>query len=652
MGRRARAFAEREADRSIAMRPLRGGALRARGGRCSRLRSSSGRRSAALVWTHAGYPLAAAAARARARARRVRAGDVLPSVTLIVAAHDEEAVIERRLENLLALDYPRRPARDRRRLRRLDRPHGRARRGGRAREPRVRLLRCPRGGKVAAQNRAVRETRRARSSRSRDANATWAPDALRRLVRSFADPEVAYVCGRLVLTDAAGHEPRGRLLALRDLAARAGVGARLGHRRQRLDLRGAPRRTTSRSTRASATTSSLPYLMVQRGRRAVYDPEALALREADAGHRGRVPAQGAHVRALLADRRCAGKMLRRLPPASTSSRSSRTGTCATRAACCTSSLLGDEPRARRGERRAASTPSRSVLQLAFARRSRPRGRRSPRYYVARHAGRPSSRSGTTCAAACRRPGTPPRARGEPRSATSRARGAVAARDAARRCWARRRSRSSSRTAGPSSTARRAWARTARDFELLKLRTMVVGAETHGRRATRSTQGDPRITRVGALLRRLSIDELPQLWNVLRGEMSLVGPRPTLALPGRALRRSASGAASRCKPGITGWAQVHGRAALPWDERIELDVWYVEHRSLLARPEDPRAHAARALPRDVQGRDRRLDALTFRGGDEVQRGNEARTSRITARRCARRRSRRSGGARQSSKPSDS
>ena len=96
-------------------------------------------------------------------------------------------------------------------------------------------------------------------------------------------------------------------------------------------------------------------------------------------------------------------------------------------------------------------------------------------------------------------------------------------------------------------------------------------------ATRSTQGDSRITRVGRLLRRTSIDELPQLWNVLRGEMSLIGPRPTLRYQvekynARQRQRL------EVRPGLTGWAQIHGRATLPWDERIELDIWYVEHVS--------------------------------------------------------------------------
>jgi lipopolysaccharide/colanic/teichoic acid biosynthesis glycosyltransferase len=116
------------------------------------------------------------------------------------------------------------------------------------------------------------------------------------------------------------------------------------------------------------------------------------------------------------------------------------------------------------------------------------------------------------------------------------------------------------------------------FELLKLRTMVVGAERLGA-GFAVDAGDPRITRVGAVLRRLSLDELPQLWNVVRGEMSLVGPRPTLRYQvdqydERQRRRLDA------RPGITGWAQIQGRARLSWAERIELDLWYVEHRSPL------------------------------------------------------------------------
>jgi lipopolysaccharide/colanic/teichoic acid biosynthesis glycosyltransferase len=115
-----------------------------------------------------------------------------------------------------------------------------------------------------------------------------------------------------------------------------------------------------------------------------------------------------------------------------------------------------------------------------------------------------------------------------------------------------------------------------DFELLKLRSMSVGAE-HVGAGFAVDRGDSRITRVGRLLRRTSVDELPQLWNVLRGDMSVIGPRPTLRYQ---VDRYSDRQRRRLdvRPGLTGWAQVNGRAALSWYERIELDVWYVEHRS--------------------------------------------------------------------------
>ena len=118
----------------------------------------------------------------------------------------------------------------------------------------------------------------------------------------------------------------------------------------------------------------------------------------------------------------------------------------------------------------------------------------------------------------------------------------------------------------------------KDFELLKLRSMSVGAEHLGA-GFAIDRGDSRITRVGRFLRRTSIDELPQLWNVLRGEMSVIGPRPTLRYQ---VDRYSARQRRRLdvRPGLTGWAQVNGRATLSWDDRIELDVWYVEHRSPL------------------------------------------------------------------------
>ncbi len=131
--------------------------------------------------------------------------------------------------------------------------------------------------------------------------------------------------------------------------------------------------------------------------------------------------------------------------------------------------------------------------------------------------------------------------------------------------------------GPVIYRQRRAGRGGHEFDVLKLRTMVHGAELIGAGLAVDAE-DPRITRVGTFLRRTSLDELPNLVNVLRGEMSLIGPRPTLPVQvrqytDRQRRRLA------IKPGITGWAQVNGRAALPWAERIELDLYYIEHRSL-------------------------------------------------------------------------
>jgi lipopolysaccharide/colanic/teichoic acid biosynthesis glycosyltransferase len=118
----------------------------------------------------------------------------------------------------------------------------------------------------------------------------------------------------------------------------------------------------------------------------------------------------------------------------------------------------------------------------------------------------------------------------------------------------------------------------RPFEICKLRTMVRGAEFTGA-GLAIQEGDDRITRIGALLRRTSLDELPNLWNVVRGEMSIVGPRPTVQVQVDQYTERQRGRLN-VKPGITGWAQINGRASLPWSERIELDLWYVEHRTLM------------------------------------------------------------------------
>jgi lipopolysaccharide/colanic/teichoic acid biosynthesis glycosyltransferase len=120
-------------------------------------------------------------------------------------------------------------------------------------------------------------------------------------------------------------------------------------------------------------------------------------------------------------------------------------------------------------------------------------------------------------------------------------------------------------------------RDGREFAIYKLRTMVHGAEFIGA-GLAIQEGDERITALGRFLRRYSLDELPNLWNVLRGEMSIVGPRPTLSAQVQQYTTRQRGRLT-VKPGITGWAQINGRASLPWSARIELDLWYVEHRSL-------------------------------------------------------------------------
>jgi lipopolysaccharide/colanic/teichoic acid biosynthesis glycosyltransferase len=117
---------------------------------------------------------------------------------------------------------------------------------------------------------------------------------------------------------------------------------------------------------------------------------------------------------------------------------------------------------------------------------------------------------------------------------------------------------------------------AEEFEMLKLRTMVEGSDPVGV-GTVVTRDDPRVTRAGRILRRTSLDEIPNLFNVLRGEMAIVGPRPTIPAqvadytPHQHRRHEV-------RPGITGWAQVQGRAGIPWEQRIELDLYYVDHRS--------------------------------------------------------------------------
>ncbi len=265
----------------------------------------------ALVWTHAAYPLLALAL-ARVRTRAVRADPAWePEVTVIVAAHNEETVIVRRLQNLLALDYPDEKlaivvASDAS----SDATNERVRAIA-AREPRVSLLDCPRGGKVAAQDRAVREATSEVVAFS-DANATWAPDALRKLVATLADPEVAYVCGQLRLDPAEGGNREGLYwryeMALRSAESRLGSitggnGSIYALRRERY-VEVDPR---------WGHDLSFPYRMVQGGARAVYEPEAHAFEKPTPSN------ETEYRRKVRMFEHCweislRGSMLRRLPP--------------------------------------------------------------------------------------------------------------------------------------------------------------------------------------------------------------------------------------------------------------------------------------------------------------------------------------------------
>ena len=232
----------------------------------------------ALAWTHVGYPVAAGLV-ARARPRRVAKDPSFePSVSVIIAAHDEEDQIEARLQNLLALDYPADKleivvASDASTDRTDELVAAAA-----ANDPRVRLIACERGGKVAAQHRAVRETTSDVVAFS-DANSTWAPDVLRLLTSTLADKEVGYVCGRLELRDATGANKEGLYwryeLWLRQQESlvhsiTGGNGAVYAVRREDY-VEDDPR---------FGHDLGFPYLMVQRGKRAVYEPAAVAVESA------------------------------------------------------------------------------------------------------------------------------------------------------------------------------------------------------------------------------------------------------------------------------------------------------------------------------------------------------------------------------------
>jgi cellulose synthase/poly-beta-1,6-N-acetylglucosamine synthase-like glycosyltransferase len=261
---------------------------------------------AALIWTHAAYPLFAMLL-ARVVPRRLRSGNVEPTVAVIVTAYNEEASIGRRLENLLELDYPK----DKLQIvvtsdASTDRTEEIA-----LSFPGVVVVTNPKGGKVAAQDRAVRQTD-GEIVAFTDANATWAPDALRTLVRAFADPGVAYACGRLVLLAPDGSNREGVYwryeLAVR--AAESRIGSITGGNGAIYALR---RADYVEVDPRYGHDLSLPYRMVQRGRRAVYEPEAQAFEAPTATNEaeyGRKVRMFEHCWLIV----LRGKMLRQLGP--------------------------------------------------------------------------------------------------------------------------------------------------------------------------------------------------------------------------------------------------------------------------------------------------------------------------------------------------
>ncbi len=526
---------------------------------------------AALAWTHAGYP-AAMGVLARLRPRPVCKSDVTPTVALVVSAHDEEDVIRRRVENALALDYPEE------RLEVVVASDGSTDRTDAIVEelatenPRVRLLRCPREGKVAAQHRAVRETA-SEAVAFTDANSEWEPGALRALVRNLADDEVGYVCGQLRLESPDGANLEGlywryetwvREQESACSSITAGNGAIYAVQREAY-VEDDPR---------FGHDFGFPYLMEQAGRRAVYEPAAVAVEkpaaepEDEYGRKVRTIARAlGHI--------LTGRAFRPTRPLYTAQLVSHrvlrysTGILHVLLLVSNLRLVGRAP----FYRRFLALQLAGLGLAAAGKRRFPCPGRDSRTTTTSSRRRQSRRSSATCAPARRRPGTRRRARAEPRSRhRDRRRWPRPHEPAARGGRARDEARGRGARPLPPGARRQGWGR----LRGAQAQDDGGGCRGHGCRVRRR-RGDRRITRVGRILRRTSIDELPQLWNVLRGDMSVIGPRPTLRYQVEQYDERQRHRLD-IRPGLTGWAQVHGRAELPWADRIELDVWYVEHRS--------------------------------------------------------------------------
>ena len=497
-------------------------------------------------------------------------------MSLIVAAHDEEASIARWVRSSLALDYPRE------RLEVVVVSDGSTDRTLElATEAGADLvLEVPRGGKVAALNAAVEKARGEVLAFS-DANSTWEREALGRLVARFADPRVGYVCGQLRLEGQGGENQEGlywryetatRALESRLAGVTAGNGAINAVRRDAY--------IALEPTRGQDI--SLPYELTKRGWRAVFEPAAVA-REPMAAtlgsefRRKRRMLAGAWATMLRHGMLVAARLRARLrlrdplPPRPALPVADPPPGCA-----------GDEPGAPRAGRAVRRHPRRPA-RVARLRGAGARGAvaRLPGRAVLRRGHRGERRGPLGLPAPRRAPDLGEGGGDEVRGpAMSRAldialAGIGLALSAPLMLIAAVAIKLDSR--GPVIYRQRRVGKDGRQFEVYKLRTMRPGADPVGV-GTPVLEDDPRVTRVGRLLRRVSLDEIPNLVNVLRGELAIVGPRPTLAAQVE-LYTERQRRRLEVKPGITGWAQVNGRAGIPWEERIELDIWYVDNRSL-------------------------------------------------------------------------